>query len=47
VAAAAAPAELKVIPTGDPRVRARLRFDVVTARVNEKAGKKYVVRIMD
>ncbi len=39
----AKPAEIKPIPIGDPKVRSKLRFDVVTARVNEKAGKKYVV----
>ena len=37
------PAKLLDIPLGDPRVRSKLRFDVVTAKVIETAGKKHVV----
>ena len=37
------PAQLAEIPIGDARVRAKLRFDVVTAKVVETAGKKHVV----
>ena len=37
------PAELKTIPVGDARVRSKLRFEVVTAKVVETAGKKHVV----
>ena len=39
------PAKLLDIPLGDPRVRSKLRFDVVTAKVIETAGKKHVVSI--
>ena len=37
------PAKLLDIPLGDLRVRSKLRFDVVTAKVIETAGKKHVV----
>ena len=37
------PIELKHIHTGDTKVRAKLRFEVVTARVIETGGKKHVV----
>jgi hypothetical protein len=39
------PVKLAVIPVGDHKVRAKLRFDVVTAKVIETAGKKHVVRL--
>lgn len=35
--------ELKYIPIGEPGVKSKLKFDVVTARVIETAGKKHVV----
>ena len=35
--------ELKHIHTGDTKVRAKVRFEVVTARVLETGGKKHVV----
>ena len=35
--------EIKPIPIGDPKVRSKLRFEVVTARVIETGGKKHVV----
>ena len=38
------PAVIKQIPIGDPNVRSPLRFEVVTARVVDVAGKKHVVR---
>lgn len=34
---------IKQIPIGEPGIRSKLRFDVVTARVVEIAGKKHVV----
>ena len=37
------PAVIKPIPVGDHKVRSQLRFEVVTARVVEVAGKKHVV----
>jgi hypothetical protein len=40
------PIELKHIHTGDTKVRAKLRFEVVTARVIESGGKKHVVRFL-
>lgn len=36
------PAVIKPIPIGDHKVRSQLRFEVVTARVVEVAGKKHV-----
>ena len=36
------PAVIKPIPIGDPKIRSKLRFEVVTARVVECAGKKHV-----
>jgi len=36
------PAVIKQIPIGDPNVRSPLRFEVVTARVVDVAGKKHV-----
>merc|ERR1712111_91925 len=36
------PAVIKPIPVGDHKVRSQLRFEVVTARVVEVAGKKHV-----
>lgn len=38
------PVEIKPIPIGDPKVRSKLTFEVVTARVAESGGKKHVVR---
>ena len=35
--------EIKPIPIGDPKVRSKIRFEVVTARVIETGGKKHVV----
>ena len=35
--------EIKPIPIGDPKVRSKVRFEVVTARVIETGGKKHVV----
>jgi len=40
------PVELKMIHVGDTKVRAKLRFEVVTARVIESGGKKHVVRAL-
>ena len=37
------PVELKLIHVGDTKVRSKLRFEVVTARVLETGGKKHVV----
>lgn len=37
------PVELKHIHVGDTKVRSKLRFEVVTARVIETGGKKHVV----
>ena len=37
------PVPLKVIPLGNPKVRSKLQFSVVTAKVVETAGKKHVV----
>lgn len=34
--------EIKPIPIGDPKVRSKIRFEVVTARVIETGGKKHV-----
>eukprot|EP00094_Tigriopus_californicus_P002240 TCALIF_02161-PA protein Name:"Similar to SNX20 Sorting nexin-20 (Bos taurus)" AED:0.16 eAED:0.16 QI:1/0.5/0/0.66/1/0.66/3/0/405 len=36
------PVHIPVIPHGDPRVRSKLKFEVITARVSETAGKKHV-----
>jgi hypothetical protein len=38
-----APVEIKPVPIGDQKLRSKLRFDVVTAKVREESGKKYVV----
>ena len=35
--------EIKPIPIGDPKIRSKIRFEVVTARVIETGGKKHVV----
>lgn len=40
---ASEPVNIPVIPHGDPRVRSKLKFEVITARVSETAGKKHVV----
>jgi len=34
--------EIKPIPIGDPKIRSKIRFEVVTARVIETGGKKHV-----
>ena len=39
----AQPSELIKIPIGDEKIRDKLRFEVVTAKVIETAGKKHVV----
>jgi len=36
------PAQIKAIPIGDHKIRSKLRFEVVTAKVAECAGKKHV-----
>ena len=38
--------EIKPIPIGDQKVRSKIRFEVVTARVIETGGKKHVVKIV-
>ena len=35
--------EIKPIPIGDSKIRSKIRFEVVTARVIETGGKKHVV----
>ena len=40
------PVNIRPIPIGDPKVRSKIRFEVVTAKVVETAGKKHVVRIL-
>ena len=35
--------DIRPIPIGDPKIRSKIRFEVVTARVIETAGKKHVV----
>ena len=37
------PVDIRVIPIGDPKIRSKIRFEVVTAKVVEAAGKKHVV----
>ena len=44
IATVTSPVEIKQIKIGDPKLRAKLCFEVVTARVIESAGKKHVVR---
>ena len=44
IATVTSPVEIKQIKIGDPKLRAKLSFEVVTARVIESAGKKHVVR---
>lgn len=34
--------DIRPIPIGDPKIRSKIRFEVVTARVIETAGKKHV-----
>jgi hypothetical protein len=36
------PADIKPVPIGDQKLRSKLRFDVVTAKVKEENGKKHV-----
>ena len=43
IATVTTPVEIKQIKIGDPKLRAKLCFEVVTARVIETAGKKHVV----
>ena len=43
IATVTTPVEIKQIKIGDPKIRAKLCFEVVTARVIETAGKKHVV----
>ena len=42
IATVTSPVEIKQIKIGDPKLRAKLGFEVVTARVIESAGKKHV-----
>lgn len=42
IATVTSPVEIKQIKIGDPKLRAKLCFEVVTARVIESAGKKHV-----
>lgn len=42
IATVTTPVEVKQIKIGDPKVRSKLGFEVVTARVMETAGKKHV-----
>lgn len=37
-----APVDIKPVPIGDQKLRSKLRFDVVTAKVKEENGKKHV-----
>lgn len=39
------PAKITDIPIGDSKIKAKLRFEVVTARVIEQNGKKHVVGV--
>lgn len=39
------PVEVKPVKIGDPKVRSKLTFEVVTARVIESGGKKHVVSL--
>ena len=38
------PVEIKPVRIGDPKIRSKITFEVVTARVIESGGKKHVVR---
>ena len=40
------PVEIKPIRIGDPKIRSKITFEVVTARVIESGGKKHVVRYL-
>ena len=41
------PVEIKPVRIGDPKIRSKITFEVVTARVIESAGKKHVVSFLD
>ena len=40
------PVEIKPVRIGDPKIRSKITFEVVTARVIESGGKKHVVRFL-
>ena len=40
------PVEIKPVRIGDPKIRSKITFEVVTARVIESAGKKHVVSVI-